>query len=57
MRGFGLDIRGGGLGVSFGEPGAVGDAGTMSRWTCVVLGRWFHHGKVRREGGISRKVK
>jgi hypothetical protein len=39
MRSFGLDIRGGGLGVAFGGPGMVGGAGVMARF--AVLGRWF----------------
>eukprot|EP00978_Attheya_sp_CCMP212_P011022 scaffold26915_cov71-Attheya_sp.AAC.5 len=35
-----------GLGVAFGGPGAVGDAGAMAGF--AVLGRWFHFRKVGR---------
>eukprot|EP00978_Attheya_sp_CCMP212_P022407 scaffold66870_cov61-Attheya_sp.AAC.1 len=47
---FNLDVqlaeggRGCGLGVAFGGPGVLGDAGAMAGF--VLLGRWFHHRKV-----------
>eukprot|EP00978_Attheya_sp_CCMP212_P030844 scaffold114797_cov51-Attheya_sp.AAC.1 len=52
-EGGGLGKNGGGcsLGVAFGGPGVVSDAGAMAGF--AVLGRWFHHRKV---GGISRKM-
>jgi hypothetical protein len=46
MRGFGLDIRGCGLGVAFSGPGAISNVGAMAGF--VVLGRWFHRRKVGR---------
>eukprot|EP00978_Attheya_sp_CCMP212_P001246 scaffold2586_cov46-Attheya_sp.AAC.1 len=47
MRVFGLDIRGCSLGVAFGGPGVVRDAGAMAGFV-VLAGRWFHRRKVGR---------